>query len=291
MIYVAGGPYYLGTGGTEQNAFYAYDDSGTRLPPYRVTGPGPIPTGRRPGKLWARGAGPEDGGEIPAAFPNGYGAFYCMKKHITPRNYAGFLATLTPAEFEARFYADSYVRRTGEPPDYTFTWHIGGARDGSGMRHISWEDGCSFAAWAGLRPMTELELEKAIRGPRLPFPDEVGPSYWKVHCIGGSAWDGIKSFETHSERAVTVGNARGRAFKGTHGGGSLGLPADWPQADAVGSGLRYNCSPNLAATRASDRLNAAAAITERGGQYKFRCVRTAPKEAAANGTRKQGDQP
>ena len=35
---------------------------------------------------------------------------------------------------------------------------------------ISWDDGCAFADWAGLRPYTELEFEKACRGQKKPIP-------------------------------------------------------------------------------------------------------------------------
>jgi len=279
MVYVAEGPFYLGTGGTEANAFYAYDEGATRTPPYLVSGAGAIPTGRKQGQLWARGAAPEDGGEIPASFPNGYGAFYCMKKHITNRNWAEFLETLTPAQSDARYCAEAgRVERSGAAPNYKYEFGYGGPRDGAGMRHLSWEDGASFAAWAGLRPMTELEFEKIVRGPRLPVPEEVGPSYWSIGAIGYWPWDSIKSWETHCERAVTVGNATGRSFKGTHGSGAPALPADWPGADAVGSGLRYKGFPSLAGTFVSDRLDAARAATDRHGNYKFRCVRTAPRE-------------
>jgi hypothetical protein len=279
MVYVAEGPFYLGTGGTEEKAFYAVEETGTKTPPYRVAGAGAIPTGRKAGQLWARGDAPEDGGEIPASFPNGYNAFYCMKKHITNRNWAEFLEILTPQQSDARYYEKcNRVVRGGKTPNYTYKWSSGGARDGSGMRCLSWEDGVSFAAWAGLRPLTELEFEKVVRGPRLPVPEEVGPSYWNVGSIGCWPWDAIKNWETHCERAVTVGNAQGRAFKGTHGGGTLTLPADWPQADAVGGGFRYKPFPGLAGTFVSDRSDAARAAVDRENDYKFRCARTAPRD-------------
>ena len=79
MVYVAEGPFYLGSGGTELNSFHAYTGDGPDTPPYRVTGAGAIPTGRQKGRLWAAGIAPEDKGEIPASFPNGYAPFYCMK--------------------------------------------------------------------------------------------------------------------------------------------------------------------------------------------------------------------
>ena len=79
MTYVAEGPFYVGSDGTELNSFYTYTKDGLRSPPYRIKDPGAIPTGRQPGRLWARkGAQPEDGGEVPASFPNGYTAFYCI---------------------------------------------------------------------------------------------------------------------------------------------------------------------------------------------------------------------
>jgi hypothetical protein len=144
---------------------------------------------------------------------------------------------------------------------------------------LSWEDGASFAAWAGLRPMTELEVEKAVRGPREPTRNEVGPSYWGLQTFNTSEWDGFKG-DPQGERAVTVGNATGRGFKATHGRGTTALPADWPQADAVGSGFRCThyalFCVDLARTRVSDRLLAAFADPQRLFSYRWRGVRTAP---------------
>ena len=136
----------------------------------------------------------------------------------------------------------------------------------------------------------ELELEKAVRGFREPMPDEVGPSYWGIGGINAWDWAAFKG-DPQSERTVTVGNAAGRRFQGTHGRGTLILPKDWPQADAVGSGMRcthydppvgrldHNWS--LQRPRLSDRLLAAVADPERNPSHKWRGVRTAPREAAA----------
>jgi hypothetical protein len=151
---------------------------------------------------------------------------------------------------------------------------------------LSWADGASFASWAGLRPMTELELEKVVRGFREPMPDEVGPSYWGIGGFNTWDWNAFKG-DPQSERAVTVGNATGRRFKGTHGRGGLTLPADWPQADAVGSGLRcthympdvdpFKHNWSLQRARLSDRLLAAVADPDRCPSHKWRGVRTAPQ--------------
>jgi hypothetical protein len=177
-----------------------------------------------------------------------------------------------------------------------------GARQGPGCLGLSWADGAAFAAWAGLRPMTELECEKVVRGTREPIPGEVGPSYWGVSGFNTWVWNAMKG-DQQCERPVTVSNAAGRRFTGTHGRGTTDLPADWPQADAVGSGLRcvWYSSRGLDVARArvsapgffsiftnskcedmprarlSDRLLAAIADPERLEKHKWRGVRTAPK--------------
>jgi len=285
MVYVAEGPYCLGSGGAEVNGFYMYTDGTQHTLPYRVTGPGAIPTGRQPGRLWARSSKPflehdsqpEDGGEIPAAYPNGYAAFYCMKGPITFAQYAGLLNTLPPKEAEKRF-SEHAATRVGKAPNFTHTPRTIGK---SGPRGFSWADGSAWAAWAGLRPMTELEYEKSIRGPRRPLPDETGPSYWGVR--GQHGWDWFSYHPARlCERPVTAANAVGRRFRGTHGLGTTVLPNDWPQADAVGTGYRSGSSGTkrgLQCTRISDRTLTAFANPERGSEDKWRGVRTAPKEA------------
>ena len=292
MVYVAEGPFYLGSGGAEVNGFYMYTDGSQHTQPYRVTSAGAIPTGRGNGRLWARkGAQPEDGGEIPAAFPNGYTAFYCMKRHITWNQYAGFLNTLTAAQAAARCPEERRrVIRSGEPPNCTYSAARRGAAKG-----LSWADCAAWAAWAALRPMTELEWEKAIRGPREPVPDEVGPSYWNIPF---GHWFWVPLHDRDGERPVTVGNVKGRRFRGTHGRGTATLPADWPQDDAVGAGMRCSwytpsyprdAKPyprgvtfiglDLPRTRTSDRLHAARVDPHRHPHHKWRGVRTAPREA------------
>jgi hypothetical protein len=90
------GPFWLGSGGNEIGGFHRFTDGVDGTAPFRVTGAGPIPTGRKEGRLWTRNHGGPlvDGGEIPAAYPNGFAPFYSMKFHVTPMEYAAFLNTL-----------------------------------------------------------------------------------------------------------------------------------------------------------------------------------------------------
>lgn len=231
MVHVAEGPFALGSGGGELNRFHEAPAEGRPATAYRVTGRGLIPTGPQPGRLWATGFAPEDGGAVPATFPNGYAGFYCMKHPITQGHYADFLNHVSAAEVGRRFYPQGHghwIDREGEPPDVRHAASGKPPNPWFGRRAsprdqrcpwLSWADGAAFAAWAGLRPLTELEHEKACRGLLEPMTKENRPSYWGVVDINGGLL---------YERPVTAGSAAGRRFAGTHGRGLPTPPADWP---------------------------------------------------------------
>jgi hypothetical protein len=230
MVYVAEGAYCLGSGGKDLNRFHRYvpqsqDEQDAEVPlptpPYLVASAGAIPTGRQAGKLWAVGIAPEDNGELPASFPNGYAAYYCMKHYyITQNQYAGFLNTLTPEQVKKRWYARGQgraIKRSGDAPNAVFK-----ATKGEGLTPwLSWEDCLYFAAWAGLRPITELEYEKSTRGMIYPKRGDASLSYWGLPAVNQG---GIY------ERVVSAGSVAGRRFAGSHGKGVVALPSDWPNA-------------------------------------------------------------
>ncbi|MEI6211354.1 MAG: hypothetical protein WCR06_06980 [bacterium] len=273
MIYIPEGAFYLNTGGVEPFRFYQYTDGSQHTQPYRVTSEGAIQTGQQAGKLWARrGAQPDDNGVIPAAFPKGYGAFYCMKIQIKGGQYCDFLNTLT-AEQVAKYCPTGNVPFTSSgtnPVSFTIS--------DEGAIHlytpVSWGDGIAYAAWAGLRPMSELEYVKVGRGMMEPTTD-TGDTIDHPSCWGVEDWTG---WRTAPERTVTVANSEGRKFTGTHGQGTLAVPADWPQEDAVGSGVRGGYGPING--HPSTRTEAARTLPARIQYVGWRGVRTAPKEAA-----------
>lgn len=148
-----------------------------------------------------------DGTLINVFFPTGYHAFYVMKYELSQGQYRDFLNTLPRSQQNARTasqiggqYAMSnmpkVINRNGirvpesvpadeitfgcdlegitddnaTSGDGTFNEHNDG--EGVPVNLLTWMDIAAFADWAGLRPLTELEFEKAARGPRQPVRDE-----------------------------------------------------------------------------------------------------------------------
>jgi hypothetical protein len=111
---------------------------------------------------------------IQASFPKGYNNFYLMKYELTEGQWVSFFNTLSNAAKANRDItavslggknSQSVVNRN------TITWDSSNpsskattSRPSRAMSYIGWPDVAAYAAWAGLRPMTELEYEKAARG-------------------------------------------------------------------------------------------------------------------------------
>lgn len=148
---------------------------------------------------------------ISSSYPNGYKAFYVMKYALSNEAYADFLNMLTTPQQLGLLYgnptvntnwggglpAQRYVMGYSITPDSTFRSGIrifqapaGGYEfkcdlNGNGIGNEA-NDGqtialmCNTAAnsnayldWAGLRPLTDLEFEKASRGPVGPVLGEL----------------------------------------------------------------------------------------------------------------------
>ncbi|MBK8575033.1 MAG: SUMF1/EgtB/PvdO family nonheme iron enzyme [Elusimicrobia bacterium] len=160
MVYVAEGDFAAGSGGTEVSSF--------TLTTINTNQANAVPAGV--GTKGGKAGGYPEGQTAPNVnWPNGYSAFYCMKYEISQGQYADFLNMLTATQAGNRYSVSSSGYRytiSGTHPTFTAT-----APDRA-CNFISWADGSALADWSGLRPMTELEYEKACRGPLMPVANE-----------------------------------------------------------------------------------------------------------------------
>jgi formylglycine-generating enzyme required for sulfatase activity len=166
------GSFYVGSGGTEPGGFYKYP---TTTNPYQITNDGEITVGTSTDNLYyvpsgSGGSWNGDGlGPIPSSFPKGYNAFYCMKYEITQQGYVNFLNSLTQTQATVRKYSTSLYR-------YAITGNTVGSYSTNNpylpCNYLLWSDFAAYLDWCGLRPMTELEFEKACRGTLAPVPNE-----------------------------------------------------------------------------------------------------------------------
>lgn len=167
MVYVPQSAFYLGSGGTETRPFYTHP---TTTNPYHVTSEAEINVGSTDGYLnYGVNSSSGDGlGPIPAAFPKGFAAFYMMKYELSQQHYVDFLNSLSATDANTRF-ANTNTYRNGIT--------VSGAtyQTSNPFVPVNWvssDDILAFLDWAGLRPFTELEFEKACRGDQTPVANE-----------------------------------------------------------------------------------------------------------------------
>jgi formylglycine-generating enzyme required for sulfatase activity len=97
---------------------------------------------------------------VPADFPKGFSEFYIMKYEITHGQYCDFLNSVSGAASVSRYYnIASYMH------DLQFSGVYYSNSNDRPINYLSAQDVFAYLDWAALRPITELEFEKACRGP------------------------------------------------------------------------------------------------------------------------------
>ena len=228
MVYVPQGSFSLGgTLGDENGMFF----SGSPNTPYEVTSENGIAISTSVGNLYYPN---DDGlgaanigdqlGPIPASFPKGFDAFYVMKYEVSQEQWIDFFNTLTAAQK----INNDVTGSTGKNSDVESLRNgISWSDDAAGATTTNPNVALNFVAsvmtsnyldWAGLRHMTELEYEKACRGPIAPKPNE---GAWGNANIASATYNYTNLGQPNEQLtnpAVGVGNIVYASTNGTPSG-------------------------------------------------------------------------
>jgi len=209
MVYVPQNSFYVGTGNNtvDWNIFYTYPTLNT---PYNITSENPIavsPTANSFYYLlnWDGGSNysGDQLGPIPAEFPKGYKAFYCMKYEITQSQYVAFLNKLPQGGVDSRLDVNTSWNNDRNRIWGTFPGTYTTDNPYVACNWMSWADVAAYLDWSALRPMTELEFEKACKGPALP--SQQGIYAWgttNILCVSSP----LTNVGQESERATYGSN-------------------------------------------------------------------------------------
>jgi formylglycine-generating enzyme required for sulfatase activity len=197
MVYVPQDKHYVGDPkGPDgpDNTLYVYPNNGS----YLIKSEDPILVDKVEGALYCDQDNPRSREDtpftIPKEFPKGFKAFWIMKYELTSQQFCDFLNTLTRKQQQAMVEADIsadeiknyYVKTNSEEEKLRNTIVV--AKKGNGttepvkfftyaparvVNFMSWSNIAAIGDWSGLRPITELEYEKACRGPKEAIVDEL----------------------------------------------------------------------------------------------------------------------
>jgi formylglycine-generating enzyme required for sulfatase activity len=254
MVYVPQGAFYAGSNGSEDGHFRRGDKDSAFL----ISSENSLTISTNAANLYwtAAGSSGPASGTLPAVFPKGFKAFYCMKYECSQQQYVDFLNNLDEARAATRNpggFTKAHPALEAPFPERA-------------LGFLSFNDHGAYADWAGLRPMTELEYEKASRGANIaPLPNEFAwgnttVSYtsslsedgttnetalsgnahyynnWfnrplrsgayatstSTRVSSGGTYYGIMEMSGNLyERVISVGTANGKTFTGEHGDGNL----------------------------------------------------------------------
>jgi formylglycine-generating enzyme required for sulfatase activity len=214
MVYIPEGAFYAGDNATSTAAFKEgssdsdpwYISSENAISVTNVTSNGYYYVGAG----WSGEATTGAAFTIDASFPKGYRTFYMMKGEISQGQYVAFFNTLTSTQKSTRDITSNV--NGGKSRDTIWfrnniSWTSGdatlngGTHSGVAVNYVSWADLTALLDWSGLRPMSELEFEKAARGSIAPVSGEYA---WGSTSITGAT--AITNEGLTSERGQTGSN-------------------------------------------------------------------------------------
>ena len=226
MVYVPEGEFFLGTGrpfgadalGEEANEFHTRRRGGfgvVLIDPYRVTSENAITISPTLGDLYYfndQGTSGDQTGSVSAAFPKGFGAFYSMKYEVSEGQYVAYFNTLTESQKVNMDITGSQGKATDNVVNRnTIAWDDSGNATTSSpdqaLNYVPMAISLSYLDWSGLRPMTELEFEKAQRGPVNPTAEEYAWGTSNLYATQYTYANEMQANEIVTNPGVGTGNA------------------------------------------------------------------------------------
>jgi formylglycine-generating enzyme required for sulfatase activity len=148
-------------------------------------------------------------------FPNGFNSFYIMKYEVSEGQWVSFFNTLSSNQKLYRDITGSPGKNTDNTSwRNTVSWLGTGsdATTSASDRACGWfqyQDHVAYLDWAALRPFSDMEFEKAARGPIPPVINEFAWGTANIHYLAYSITnDGTPgAVVSNPSTATTVGNA------------------------------------------------------------------------------------
>ena len=184
--------------------------------------------------------------QLAASYPKGYAGFYVMKYETSQEQYVEFLNSLTLDQQKARVANNNFA--TMKRGDYVFgditqpsnrngivfveqrtttapvvfgnnlnpANDLFSTDDGQTLacNYMSIEDMIAYCSWSGLRPMSELEYEKACRRPYPQLP-EMGEYAWNSNT-GVNSLSGLGDLAYLGDEREVANNASRNVNGGTN---------------------------------------------------------------------------
>ena len=98
-------------------------------------------------------------------WPNGYSAFYIAKYEVSQGQYSDYLNMLSDSTAWSLFAnTTSYGHTITYTSDNDYGSRYAASSENRANNYMSWTDTESYIGWCAMRPMTEMEFEKAARG-------------------------------------------------------------------------------------------------------------------------------
>lgn len=203
MVYVKQGAFYLGSNGSENGHFR----KGNVDSAYLVNSENAITIGTATGNLYYQSysySGDQQG-PIPAAFPKGYNSFYIMKYECSQQQYADFLNNIDAARATIRNggpFTGTHPNLIAPFPERAYS-------------NASFDDNAAFSDWSALRPMSEMEFEKACRGYNIqPLPNEFAwGNTTQIDALASNITNDGTNNEAFSTGNVNFGFGMGRPVR------------------------------------------------------------------------------